>query len=410
MILSNLHRLHVVDVKKAVVTGLHSPVTTRYHWEVLFMKRAKVLHIIGGGDFGGAEQHLLTLLKNIDGGRFQVSVACLFAKPFALLAKEAGISTVVFDMGSKLNLKIILALAAHIKKEGIDIVHTHGVRANLIGRLAAKIAGVDHVLTTVHSVLAFDYARKLDRMVNWLSERLTRGLTAHFVTVCDLLAGQLVGEGIKQDRVSTIYNGLELEKYSRSNDPGNIRAELHIPEAAPLIGIVARLHPVKGHVFLLQAVKQALAAVPGLKLLIVGSGPDRQELEHYAGALGIADAVIFTGFRQDIPEVMHMLDLVVLSSLSEGLSITIIEAMAIGKPVLATRVGGTPEIITDGQDGLLVPPADAGALADKIIYILSHPDMAKKMGQAARLTVQEKFTAAGMARKTEALYAEMLGV
>lgn len=372
------------------------------------MKKAKVLHIIGGGEFGGAEQHLLTLIKNIDPARFQVSVACLFAKPFAEITEDAGINTVVFEMGSKFNLKIIPLLAAYIKKEGFAIVHTHGVRANLVGRLAARMAGIKPVVSTVHSVLAFDYARRLERFINWFCERSTRGLTTHFVTVCDLLARQLVREGINPDQVTTIHNGLELEKYRQLPEPGNIRAEFKISDDTPLVGIVARLHPVKGHRFLFQAVQRALAEVAGLKLLVVGSGPDRQELEGYARELGIEGSVIFTGFRKDIPEIMQDLDLVVLSSLSEGLSLTIIEAMAVGKPVLATAVGGTPEIISDGRDGFLAPPADAAALANKIVCLAQRRDTADKVGQAARATVREKFSAAGMARKTEQLYSKIL--
>jgi glycosyltransferase involved in cell wall biosynthesis len=171
---------------------------------------------------------------------------------------------------------------------------------------------------------------------------------------------------------------------------------------------VARLHPVKGHIYLLEAAALAARKIPGLRVMIVGTGPDRPGLEEAASRLGINRNIIFTGFRKDIPEVISSLNCLVLPSLSEGLSLTVMEGMAMKKPVIATAVGGTPEIITPGQDGLLVPPADVPALAEAIVRVVSDPEPARKMAEEARRTIEERFTAGLMAEKTAGLYRNLL--
>jgi len=371
------------------------------------LERIKVLHIIGGGEFGGAEQHLLTLMKHMDRSEFALHVACLFAEPLAPLVRNIGIPVRVFPMKRKINLKPVGDIASLIKLEGFHIVHTHGVRANLIGRLAAKLAGARHIVTTVHSVLAFDYHRWYDRLVNSLCENSTRGLTERFITVSDMLARQLKAGGVPAGRVVTIHNGLDLSKYNPQIPGLPVREEFGLGSENPVMGVIARLHPVKGHTYLLEATAEVVRKFPALVLMVIGTGPDRAKLEETAGKLGIAENVIFTGFRQDIPEIIAALDFLVLPSLSEGLSLTVMEGMAMKKPVLATRVGGTPEIITSGVDGLLVPPADALALAAGIERLLRDPRKASEIGTAARKTVETRFTAELMAQKTGQLYREI---
>lgn len=371
------------------------------------MGRIKVLHIIGGGEFGGAEQHLITLLRHINRQEFEIHVACLFAKPLAPLVVKEGFAVHVFPMASKFDLKPINGMASLIKKEGFDIVHTHGVRANLVGRLASKKAGVYRVVTTVHSVLAFDYKRRIDRWVNKLCEKATRKITTSFVTVSKMLAVQLETEGIPTGKIVTIHNGLEIENYNPELNGQPVKDEFKIDAKTVLMGIVARLHPVKGHSYLLEATAQAVKKIPGLTLLIVGDGPLRAGLETMTRSLGIEDKVIFTGFRSDIPEIIAALDFLVLPSLSEGLSLTVMEGMAMKKPVLATAVGGTPEIITSGVDGFLVPPGDVPALVQGIQDLAGNRDLADKLGAAARKTIEDRFTAGRMAGRTSELYKEI---
>ncbi len=373
------------------------------------MGRIKVLHVIGGGEIGGAEQHLLTLIRHINPSEFALHIACLFAEPFASLVREKGFPAHIFPMKNKIDWKPISKLASLIKSEGFHIVHTHGVRANLIGRLAAKRAGAGHVVTTVHSVLSFDYVRWVDRWINRLCDQTTGRITERFIVVSNMLAQQLKSEGIREDKIITIFNGLEIEKYDPEIPGLPVRQEFNIDPEAILIGIVARLHPVKGHSCLLEAMSRVLPDFPALVLMIIGTGPDRIKLEEMARRLAISKNVIFTGFRRDIPEVIAALDFLVLPSLSEGLSLTVMEGMAMSKPVLATAVGGTPEIITSGVNGLLIPPADVSALTAGIRRLIHDRKMAAEIGKAARKTIETKFTAEIMADKTARLYKDICG-
>lgn len=373
------------------------------------MRQIKILHIIGGGEFGGAEQHLLTLLKHLDRQVFEVHVVCLFAEPLAEIMARHDFPVHVVAMKRKLDIMPVFSIAALISREKFDIVHTHGVRANLLGRLAAKKAGVRRVVTTVHSVLAFDYNRSIDRWVNTISEKMTQRITCRFITVCHLLEKHLVAEGIPQDKVRTIHNGIEIEHFNPDLSGEKIRREFNLSSEKIVISVIARFHPVKGHAYLLEAMARIVKENPQVVLFLAGSGSLKNELENLAGVLGIAKNVIFAGFRKDIPEIAAASDFMILPSLSEGLSLTIVEGMAMKKTVISTQVGGTPEIITSGSDGILVPPADVDALREAIEQLLTHPEQRVKLGERARETVEKSFTAQMMADKTAALYQELLG-
>lgn len=369
-------------------------------------RRLKVLHIIGGGEFGGAERHVLTLLRFFDRQQVDARLACLFAAPLAGEARQEGIATEVFAMRGKLDLGQVPAIASYLRKEQIDIVHTHGVRANLMGRLAAGMARTPHVVTTVHSVLAMDYTSLLDRWVNQFCEWTTRRWTEKFIAVSRGLARALLASGLPAEKVTVIYNGLDLSQF-RQGAGDKVRAEFGLKPGQPAVGVVARLHPVKGHEFFLQAAAEISRDFPAARFFVVGCGAHRPALEGLTARLGIGDAVVFTGFRRDAADVTAALDVLVVPSLSEGFGLTAVEAMALGKPVLATRVGGLPEIVTSGENGLLVPPGDPAALADGLRFILRHPAEAAQLAADGRRTVEEKFSAEVMAAKTTELYRQL---
>ncbi|MDA8235325.1 MAG: glycosyltransferase [Clostridia bacterium] len=373
------------------------------------MNRIKVLHVIGGGEIGGAEIHILHLLKNLDRQIFDIRLCCLFPRPFAQAAEEAGIPVDVINMKNKFNLLAVARMIKIIKERRIDIVHTHGVRANLVGRLGAKLAGVKHIVTTVHSILEQDYPAPLARFANKVMEKLTEGYVERFVTVSDLLKKDLQTKGINPDKVVTIYNGINPEDFQSDRVATDVRGRFRIPVEVPVVGIIARMHPVKGHGVFLQAAKEVLTQLPQACFLIVGSGFHRPWVEAEAERLGLRKNVIFTGFMDDIPGVLAALDVLVISSLSEGFGLTAVEAMAMGVPVVATRVGGLPEIITHKENGLLVPAGDAGKMAKEILWLLENPVAGEAMAQKGRATVAEKFTVQGMAQQTQALYAGLMG-
>ncbi|MFZ5592312.1 MAG: glycosyltransferase, partial [Bacillota bacterium] len=373
------------------------------------MKQLKVLHVIGGGEFGGAERHILNLVTSMDEQRVQALVCCLFAEPFVRIARENGLKVVYLPMRHKLNLGVLGGLRALMERERVDIVHTHGVRANLVGRLAARLAGVSGVVTTVHSKLDLDYPDWPSRLANKFIERASRGLTRHFIAVSGGIKQYLLQEGIKERKITVIYNGLKTDEFAGRAQPGVFRQQWRLEEGKHLVGVVGRLHHVKGQTYFLQAAAQLAAQRDDVHFLVVGSGPDREKLEQQAGELGLTGRVTFTGFVSDVPAVLADLSLLVIPSLSEGLPLAAVEAMAAGVPVLATSVGGLPEVIQHGNSGLLVPPADVPALTKSMTWMLDHPAEVAVMVELARQTVQEKFSAVAMARRTEELYRWVLG-
>ncbi|MDA8210272.1 MAG: glycosyltransferase [Clostridia bacterium] len=372
------------------------------------MERIKVLHVIGGGELGGAEMHILNLLTHMDRERFEVRLCCLFPEPFVQVARANGIATDAVVMRHKLNIGIVDNLMEIIRGHQIDIVHTHGVRANLVGRLAAKLAGIKHIVTTVHSVLEQDYPSFFARQVNRLMERITINSVERFVTVSDLLKQDLVGHGIPAVKITTIYNGVNLAAFRQERVTGDVRKDLGIAPDVPVLGMIARFHPVKGHRFFLEAAKTISRVRPDCRFLLVGSGQYRSEVEAMVKQLGLREQVIFTGYREDIVDVLHSLDILVISSLSEGFGLTAIEAMAMKAPVVATRVGGLPEIIKDGNNGILVPPADGQAIAQAVLDLLADPEDSRAMAARAFEHVRENFSVEIMAKNTEQLYCSLM--
>ncbi|MEW6448453.1 MAG: glycosyltransferase [Bacillota bacterium] len=369
------------------------------------MQGIRVLHVIGGGEFGGAERHILTLFKSVNPQDALIEAACFFTAPFASLAREAGMRVTVLPMYSKLDLGVARRLKEILT--GYDIVHTHGVRANLLGRLAARGTGLP-VCTTVHSFLSLDYPHPVTRIVNTLSERLTRRFTTRFIAVSDVLAADLEKKGVPRDKISVVYNGICLDVDQGKPDRG-LRARLGLPEGIPLIATVGRLHRVKGHRYFVAAAAEVLKQYPQARFLIIGSGPERPELERQIKTLGLEGRVMLTGFVKEVMHYYPEFTALILPSLAEGFGLVVLEAFLHMTPVVATRVGGLIEVVRDGETGFLVPPADAGALAEAVCRVIADPVAAKEMAARGRDFVKREFSAARMAAETVAVYRDLLG-
>jgi glycosyltransferase involved in cell wall biosynthesis len=324
------------------------------------------------------------------------------------MAKEIGVNVLVMPMRHKLDIGTLSRLTEVIKKNRPDLVHTHGVRANLLGRLAAKMAGVNRIVTTVHSLLVRDYPDFWSRLANSWTERLTRGLTDHFIAVSQGLKNALIADGIPENKITVIYNGLDLDRFRPCLPPGTYRHWLGYEEGVPLVAIVARLHSVKGHSFFLQAAAEVLKVIPRVRFLVVGTGPDEAVLKEMTAKLGLQEVVNFTGFITEIPDLMADMDVLVIPSLWEGFGLTAIEAMTVGLPVVATEVGGLPEVVRPGETGILVPSSDVPSLAKGIIWVLQHPKEAAQMAENGRQIVSQQFSSKGMARKTELTYQKVM--
>lgn len=289
-------------------------------------------------------------------------------------------------------------------------VHTHTSKAGFLGRLAAKLSGsIPLVLHTVHDLPHNSTTNPFLKGFYIMLERLAGMWTHHVVTVSyanleDIKKYRIVPE----EKVTVIREGIDLANYQITVDKQKKREELKIPASAPVVGIVARLEAAKGHVYLMQAAQKILKEVPECYFVLVGRGHLRGKLESLAGELGIASRVLFTGFRDDMLEIMNIFDIFTLPSLWEGLGIVLLEAMAFRLPIVATRVGGITDVVVDGETGILVPPKDPDSLADAIIALLGDNQRASGMGAKGYIRVMEEFSDSIANEKMMQLYEKLL--
>lgn len=361
-----------------------------------------LLLIIEELELGGAEQVVINLARSLDRTRFQVKVCCLRAKgEFASLLEEAGIEVIALNKRRGLDLLIIPKIIRVIKKNKIDIVHTHLWVANFWGRIAGIFAGVPVVITE-HNV---------DFWKSWSYRWADRFLSLFTKKIC-AVSGQVkkfyVQQiGIDPEKVSVVYNGIDPDAYPSSDQRiGELRTELDLRGSLPVIANIGRLVENKAQHVFLEALKILDQKGIEFRGLIVGDGPLKSYLVSRVSYLGIADKVMFTGLRKDVLDILDVVDVSVLSSKIEGLSVVILESMAKGVPVVATNVGGNGELVSDGETGFLVSPNNPAALADAIVKVIEDPGLQGRMGRAARERIRGQFSLSRMAKTMERIYTD----
>jgi glycosyltransferase involved in cell wall biosynthesis len=322
--------------------------------------------------------------------------------------REAGVPCESFDRERRLAYPAaLLALARSLRRERIDLLHVHLFEPSVIGLLAGVLAGTRaRVLTRHYS----DYHTRIDRPWHVRLDQLCTRLAHVVIAVSRHTAEHLTGvEGAPARKVRVILNGVDLERARISSPDAPRRLRQELGGGAQLLLVPARLHPEKGHSHLFRALPELRQRCkqPFL-VLVAGDGPFRAEYEREVAALGVSDLVRFLGFRHDMPDLMAAADLVVLPSVTEAFGLVLTEALFLGTPVVATRVGGVPEIIADGVDGVLVPPGDSAALAAAIGGLLTSDEARARLQGAGRRKVAETFGFDRMIRGYESLYAELL--
>ena len=370
------------------------------------MNKLSVFHLVEDLKTGGAERVIADIVEGLDRKRFEARVWCLTrGGETADELLEKGVEVRILGIWSYHNPLNIIRLSRLLKKEKPDIVHTHGYFASVIGRLAAKKAGLPIIITHVHSTY-WEYKKR-----HLLIERYLSRCTHRIICCSEAVKNFVTGhEKIKEDKTVVIYNGVDEERFLPVQDPSPVRARLGIDRESPVVGTVSSLTPHKGQKYLIQAAAKIREKYPATRFLIVGDGPLRRSLEEQALGLSLQSSLIFTGARRDIPDLLSLMDIFVLPSSSrEGLGIAIIEAMAMEKPTVATDIGGIPEVVQDGETGLLVRPGDSAALAKAIIELIDNPDRAKAMGKKGRNRFAQKFTRKTMLSKIEDLYLGLAG-
>ncbi len=361
---------------------------------------------------GGTERQFVNLATALDRSRFELHLAC-FRREGELLAEaeQSGAPLTEYRMPSLLSLaagRQLLRLARYLRRQRIQVVRTYGFHPNVFGVIAARLAGVPAIFASIRDT--GDHLTPFQRGV----QRRVCGLADRVVTNAEAVRQRLIGEGYDGRRIVVIPNGIALERYS-GGKPG-LRPELGLPSGVPLVAVLGRLDEGKGVEYFLEAAALLTTSHPDARFLVVGDlairgpgkHPHRLRLERYALELGLGGRLVFTGFRSDVPAILAEVTVSVLSSLSEGLSNTLLESMAARVPVVATAVGGNPELVEDGVTGLLVPPRDARALAAAIARLLDDPALARRLGEAGQRRVANRFSLDAMVGATEKLYLGLL--
>ena len=364
--------------------------------------RIRVVEVLATGTSGGAQEHVLGLVSRMDHARFDVSVVSLSPGSAARKLERAGFEVLVIDEHD--DAIATGALAAHLVDVRPDVIHNHMYRAELVGTRAAIALGeVGHrrpyIVSTVHSSrVRSEEDREMLRVLTPAMDQL--------IAVSKMIEDKLVAEGRTTAPITRIYNGVDLSRYERVEACCTLPDEYGMEPGSQIVGVVARLEPEKGHPTLLEAWPPVLRAVPDAYLLIVGEGSRREALEAQTRDLRIAHRVVFTGRRDDVPSVTAALDVAVLPSYREAQGLSILEALALSRPVVASNVGGIPEMITDGVNGVLVPPHDPDALAAAIIRLLRDHPFADTLGRAGHDMVHDRFCIDLMVESVQAIYEE----
>lgn len=358
----------------------------------------RILQVISSSRTSGAERHVVVLSERLRRLGHSVTAVCPKGGWLPGQLREAGVPTVEITMHGVRAPRAAVSLAHLARAEGCDLIHSHLTRATYLGYMAAGLAHVP-LVSTMH-VLTKDWAyRHLPRRSHW------------FVAVSDSLRQSLVTRGVPGDHVTTVYNGTEvaLDDFVPDGADLSVRAELGVPAEAELVGEFARLDAFKGQHLLVDATPAIVSARPHAYVVLVGHAEPaiQQCLWERASRLGVADRIRFTGVRNDVVRLLDAMDVVTLPSVTEACSMAIIEAMAMGKPVVATRAGGNPELVTEGLTGRLVP-REAGALGQALISILDDANVRRQMGESARTLAQERFSASAMADNMVRLYEQIL--
>jgi len=329
----------------------------------------------------------------------EVLVACQPGSPLAERARGAGLDVAEVRMRGEADFRAVLALRRLIRRGEFDIIHMHTSHAHALGCAAAALARRGRTIVS----------RRVDFGVatNLISGFKYRHGVDRFIAISEAVRQVLLQGGVEPSRVAVVHSGIDLSRFE-SVAPGRLREEFAVAPDAAVVGNVAAMADHKGQRYLLAAMPRVLAAEPKARLFIVGDGELRGALEAQVKELGISRAVTFTGFRTDVPQWLALFDVFVMSSHLEGLCTSVLDALAMRKPVVAAAAGGLPEIVSHGENGLLVPPKEPGPLADAIVQLLRDRELGRRLGEAGRRRVETDFSAQSMVEGTLGVYREVM--
>jgi glycosyltransferase involved in cell wall biosynthesis len=372
--------------------------------------KIQVMQLIAPITIGGAEKVVLMLLDHLNRDRFEVQLGCFISgnRPenvFLDRVRQNYGEPEIIWMRKTVDFDNIRQLRDILIRDKIQILHTHGYRSDIIGYLATRKLQVARI-ATVHGYAPTN--TKL-RLYEWFDRRKLRYFD-RIICVSESIQADLIRHQVSENKLTLVPNAVAATNGSDHQEQAQAKSEIcHrwgiVPDSI-LLGTIARLSPEKGLSSLIQAYSSVIINEPKLKLLIVGDGPERNQLQMLVNRLSLNGNVIFCGFQSAIESYYNAFDLYILSSITEGLPISLLEAMSMSKPVIATAVGGVPNLIIHHQTGLLVPPEDTAGLAESIRWAVSHPLEMLTMGKAARLKVVQNYSITEWKQRIESIYDE----
>jgi glycosyltransferase involved in cell wall biosynthesis len=371
-------------------------------------RQHNILHYIETGGPGGAETILLNIAGNIDRQQYHSRVVLHKSDWLFNQLSKHEIETEIIPSKYSWDISFLIKFIGYCRRHKIDLIHSHLFGANLYGCLAGAILRIP-VIATFHNELFF-----LGRSEKFLAIKsfIIRRFASRMVFVAMYMKRDYADHSMYPENKSlVIYNGIELMDDKEDFDSSVLRRELGISDHDLLVGHVANFRAPKGHRYLLEAASLVCDKIPGVRFLLIGEEGDgtiKREIEDIIAEKDLRDNIKLLGFRKDVVDLLRIIDVFVLSSISEGLPLSVIEAMASGKPVVATEVGGLSEIVVQDQTGYLVEPGNPAALADRLVTLLENRDLRNRMGRAGRAIVEDRYSLKVMIDSYQNLYGKLI--
>lgn len=373
--------------------------------------RVRLLKVVTTFMCGGTEQQFMSLSRSLDPGRFALEFACLRKSGGFVSELEARrIPLREYGIQTFLSLHALAQqgrLATYLRQSRTGIVHSYSFYGNVFAIPPARLAGAPVVIASIR-----DRGVYLTPAQKAVQRHVCRFADCVLVNA-EAVSSWLVGQGYDPAKIVVVRNGVDLDQFARPPDDARVRQSLGVPRGAPLVAVASRLNRLKGIEHFLEAAAAVGRRFPEVRFVVIGDTSPAERSYFYlltglAERLGIRDRVVFTGLRTDVPDLLSSAAVAVMPSLNEALPNALLESMAAGAPVVATRVGGTPEAVQDGVNGLLVPPGDSAALAQAVTRLLSDSELAVRLGRCGRESVHRRFSMEQMVQATERLYDTLL--
>ena len=371
----------------------------------LSLEPVRLLFVIDNLQFGGGERVFSQIINGLNSGRYHISLISSSNEQFRNAIQNPQVQYHNLDFFKRFNPVSIFKMVKIIRNNRIQIIHGQGARAEFHARIAKRIAGNPLYISTIAMpVEGFDVGfirKKAYRFADYFSEQYVD----RFIVVSDALKEMLIHKrNIPDSTVVRIFNGIELDSFTPNPEFSSFREQLQISRNTFLIGAIGRMVWQKGFEYLIRAIPMVIDAYPDSKFLLVGDGPLNERLKNLVRRFKIEKHVVFTGFRNDISEILSAIDLLAVPSIIEGFPMITLEAMAMMKPIIASNIDGISEQIIDGESGILIPPKDSDALAGSIIDTLRNKGLKKTLGINARKRVETAFSIEKMLFETEKIY------